>query len=60
MRAFVREEIESFDVFCPYVVYCQPQREEIKFLLRSLKEPARERGLWAVHLVPKLGGQGYG
>lgn len=56
----MREEIESFDVFCPCVVYCQPQREEIKFLLRSLKEPARERGLWAVHLVPKLGGQGYG
>src|ERR1039458_8374177 len=34
MREFVREEIEPLDVLWPDDVYSQPQREEIKLLLR--------------------------
>jgi acyl-CoA dehydrogenase len=37
-----------------------PQSEDIKLLLRPLKEQVRDRGLWAAHLGPDLGGQGYG
>ena len=43
MREFVREEIEPLDVLWPDDVYSQPQREEIKLLLRPLKEQVRAR-----------------
>jgi len=60
MREFVREEIEPLDVLWPDDVYRQPQREEVNVLLRPLKKQVRARGLWAAHLGPNLGGQGYG
>jgi acyl-CoA dehydrogenase len=60
MREFVREEVEPLDLLWPDDVYKMPQSEDIKLLLRPLKEQVRERGLWAAHLGPDLGGQGYG
>ncbi|MEA2234777.1 MAG: acyl-CoA dehydrogenase [Solirubrobacteraceae bacterium] len=53
MAAFVREEIwplETLDL----------DRERLDRALRPLQEQVRERGLWAVHLPPELGGQGFG
>jgi acyl-CoA dehydrogenase len=60
MRQFVKEEVEPLDLLWPDEVYRQPQREEIKLLLRPLKEQVRARGLWAAHLGPNLGGKGFG
>jgi acyl-CoA dehydrogenase len=53
MAAFVREEIwplETLDL----------DRERLDRALRPLQEQVRERGLWAAHLPPDLGGQGFG
>ncbi|MDX6707844.1 MAG: acyl-CoA dehydrogenase [Solirubrobacteraceae bacterium] len=53
MAAFVREEIwplETLDL----------DRERLDRALRPLQEQVRERGLWAAHLPPELGGQGFG
>jgi acyl-CoA dehydrogenase len=58
MDAFVREEVEPFDLVLgnPFDVTDTRARE----LVRPLKERVKERGLWACHLGPELGGLGYG
>ena len=53
MRDFVREEIwplETLDL----------NQEQIDRAMAPLQEQVKERGLWAAHLDPELGGQGYG
>ncbi len=53
MRDFVREEIwplETVDL----------DRHQLDRALRPLKERVKERELWAAHLPPELGGQGFG
>jgi acyl-CoA dehydrogenase len=53
MASFVREEIwplETLDL----------DRRQLDRALRPLQEQVRERGLWAAHLTPELGGQGFG
>ncbi|MFI6522140.1 acyl-CoA dehydrogenase family protein [Spirillospora sp. NPDC050679] len=56
--AFVREEVEPLDLVLgdPY------DKADPRFglLVRPLQEQVKERGLWACHLGPDLGGQGYG
>jgi acyl-CoA dehydrogenase len=58
MNAFVRDEIEPLDLVLgnPYDVTDRRAREIVK----PLKERVKERGLWACHLGPELGGLGYG
>jgi len=58
MDAFVRDEIEPLDhVFRnPYDVADRRARDAVK----PLKQRVKERGLWACHLGPELGGLGYG
>src|SRR4051794_36704878 len=58
IEEFVRHEIEPLDfvVRNPYDVN-DPIRKE---LIPPLQQKVRERGLWACHLGPHLGGQGYG
>ena len=55
---FVREEIEPLDfiVKSPYDL-ADPIRQEI---IPPLQAKVQERGLWACHLGPELGGLGYG
>lgn len=55
---FVRNEVEPLDfvVRDPYDV-SDPQRNA---LVRPLQARVKERGLWACHLGPQLGGPGYG
>ena len=55
---FVRTEVEPLDhvIEHPYDL-ADPVRNE---LIRPLQDRVRERGLWACHLGPELGGQGYG
>jgi acyl-CoA dehydrogenase len=53
MAAFVREEIwplETLDL----------DTQRLDRALRPLQEQVRKRGLWAAHLPPDLGGQGFG
>ncbi|GAA3982600.1 acyl-CoA dehydrogenase family protein [Actinomadura viridis] len=56
--AFVRDEVEPLDLVLgdPY----DKTDPRFKELVRPLQERVRERGLWACHLGPELGGQGYG
>jgi acyl-CoA dehydrogenase len=56
--AFVREEIEPLEFVIPHVLDIKdPVRQE---LIPPLQARVRERGLWATHLGPELGGQGHG
>jgi acyl-CoA dehydrogenase len=53
MRGFVREEImplETLDL----------TREQVQRATEPLKQQVKEQGLWAAHLGPELGGQGFG
>ncbi|MEV4001519.1 acyl-CoA dehydrogenase family protein [Actinomadura sp. NPDC049753] len=56
--AFVRDEVEPLDLVLgdPY----DKADPRYKRLVRPLQDRVREKGLWACHLGPELGGQGYG
>ncbi len=58
MDVFVREEVEPLDRLGvhPYDV----KNEVRNRLVRPLQAKVKEMGLWACHLGPDLGGQGYG
>ena len=61
MTAFVRDECEPLDLLFPrpgdpYDVNHKASRA----ILAPLREKVKEQGLWACHLGPELGGQGYG
>ena len=54
MREFVREEIWPLETARHSAQYGSTARS------RRYKEQVKERGLWAAHLEPELGGQGFG
>ena len=56
--AFVRERVEPLDFVLgdPY----DKGDERAIALVRPLQDQVKARGLWAAHLGPELGGQGYG
>lgn len=61
MDTFVREEIEPIGLVwdkatAPFDV----KNETTCALVKPLQEEVKQRGLWACHLTPDLGGQGYG
>ena len=56
---FVREEVEPLDVLFPNLQFVPPD-EKMRKIIDPLKDEVRKRGLWATHLSPELGGQGYG
>jgi len=55
---FVREEVEPLDLVLgdPY----DKSDETAMAVVRPLQQQVKDRGLWAAHLGPELGGQGYG
>jgi acyl-CoA dehydrogenase len=56
---FVREEVEPLDALYPgSVVIYDKANEETQRLVRPLQQRVRDRGLWAMHLPPHLGGMG--
>jgi acyl-CoA dehydrogenase len=57
--AFVREEVEPLDLLWPDLVFT-PLDDRLRTVVDPLKQRVREQGLWATHLGPELGGQGYG
>jgi acyl-CoA dehydrogenase len=56
---FVREECEPLDLAFPHLQF-HPLTPERRSVIDPLKEEVKRRGLWATHLGPELGGQGYG
>src|SRR4051794_41105734 len=55
MRDLVRNEVWPLET-----VFDELGEEGFRAAIRPLQEHVKERGLWAAHLPPELGGQGYG
>ena len=53
MRAFVRDEIIPIETL-------RLNYDQVRRLIKPLQDQVRERGLWAAHLPPELGGMGFG
>jgi len=53
MRGFVRDEIMPLEVL-------DLEPDQIRRATAPLKEEVKAQGLWAAHLDPELGGQGFG
>jgi acyl-CoA dehydrogenase len=61
MDEFVREEVEPLDlVFRGPADPFDPGRRGPAAAMAPLKKIVQEKGLWACHLGPELGGKGYG
>ncbi|MFN6936291.1 MAG: acyl-CoA dehydrogenase family protein, partial [Tsuneonella sp.] len=58
MESFIAEKVEPLGYLGihPYDV----KNERRNALVRPLQEEVKREGLWACHLGPELGGQGYG
>jgi acyl-CoA dehydrogenase len=56
---FVREEVEPLDHVWPGLEFT-PLDETRRKVVDPLKDEVRRHDLWATHLGPDLGGQGYG
>lgn len=59
VRTFVRDEVEPLDTLFPGCAYL-PLDDERRPIVDPLKQQVRDQGLWAPHLGPELGGQGFG
>ena len=57
--SFVRDEVEPLDLVWPQQEFL-PLNEIRRKAIDPLKDRVRRKGLWATHLAPELGGQGYG
>lgn len=55
---FMRTEVEPLD-FAP-MDPSDKQNPDVMAVLRPLQRQVKDQGLWAAHLKPDLGGQGYG
>src|ERR1700730_16403255 len=53
MRGFVKEEVFPLETLS--LTY-----DQVRVAVRPLQEQVKERGLWAAHLPPSLGGMGFG
>jgi acyl-CoA dehydrogenase len=53
MRAFVKDEVFPLETL-------SLTREQLLALIAPLQDQVKERGLWAAHLPPELGGMGFG
>lgn len=59
IRQFVRDEVEPLEVLFPGCEFL-PLDDQRRVIVDPLKQQVRDRGLWAPHLGPELGGQGFG
>src|ERR1700757_937174 len=55
MRAFVRENVWPLETLMDELGW-----EGLRRAAAPLQDQVKERGLWAAHLEPELGGQGFG
>jgi acyl-CoA dehydrogenase len=59
MDGFVRDEVEPLDLVWGGKAF-HPLSDTLRKIVDPLKQQVRDRGLWACHLGPELGGEGYG
>ena len=59
MDEFVTDEVEPLDLLWGGQTY-HPLDPDLRAIVDPLKQQVRDRRLWACHLGPELGGQGYG
>ena len=59
VNRFVRDDVEPLDVLFPGCEFL-PLDDTRRAVVDPLKQQVRDHGLWACHLGPELGGQGYG
>ena len=59
IASFVREQVEPLDLVLVGSQY-DKRDEQAMNAIRPLQDAVRDRGLWACHLGPELGGRGYG
>ncbi len=59
MDEFVAEEVEPLDLLWGGRTF-HPLDDALRAIVDPLKQQVRDRELWACHLGPELGGQGYG
>jgi acyl-CoA dehydrogenase len=59
MDGFVRDEIEPLDLVWGGRAF-HPLSDTLRKVVDPLKQQVRDKGLWACHLGPELGGEGYG
>ena len=55
----MREKVEPLDYLFPHMQFV-PLDDERRRIIDPLKDEVRKQELWATHLGPELGGQGYG
>src|SRR4029453_12947029 len=55
MRQFLRDEIWPVET-----IVAELSQEQLDRIYAPLQEEVKRRGLWAAHLPPDLGGQGFG
>ena len=60
IEEFVSEEIEPLDLVFSGRAFHLLDAGPLREIVDPLKQRVRDRGLWACHLGPELGGQGYG
>ena len=56
---FVRDKVEPLDYAFPHLQFV-PLDDNRRKVIDPLKDEVRAQGLWATHLGPQLGGQGFG
>ncbi len=56
---FVRDEVEPLDLVWGGLEF-SPMSDQLRSVVDPLKQQVRDRGLWATHLGPELGGKGHG
>jgi acyl-CoA dehydrogenase len=60
MRGFVRDEVEPLDLLFRGAPDPFDPNGPARPIIRSLQKLVKEKGLWACHLGPELGGKGFG
>jgi acyl-CoA dehydrogenase len=58
VKEFVRHYVEPLDLLYPDRAFDPPPK--VRPIARALKQRVKDRGLWAYHLPPELGGRGGG
>src|SRR6476661_1122666 len=59
VRDFVATEVEPLTMLWPHLHHTPPP-PWLRAVIDPLKQQVRDRGLWACHLGPELGGKGFG
>jgi acyl-CoA dehydrogenase len=60
MRDFVREEVEPIDLIFRGAADPFDPHGPARAIMKPLQKIVQEKGLWACHLGPELGGKGFG